>query len=117
MTDATALPKSPPPGGGGEVGGRDGRFSKACRIDGTRSDRPMRRMLMAAFAASAFIPVPSADLAAASFDPRVVTFGAARDQIKSTPIENRPNRPLHVYGNSVRRRHHRGGMTQPQSAR
>jgi hypothetical protein len=38
------------------------------------------------------------------FDPRVVTFGAEREQIKSTPIEQRPYRPLHVYGNSVRRR-------------
>ena len=38
------------------------------------------------------------------FDPRVITFGAEREQIKSTPIENRPNRPLHVYGNTVRRR-------------
>jgi hypothetical protein len=34
----------------------------------------------------------------------VVTFGAEREQIKNTPIEKRPNRPLHVYGNSVRRR-------------
>jgi hypothetical protein len=42
------------------------------------------------------------------FDPRVVTFGAERDQIKGTPIEKRPYRPLHVYGNSVRRRQTRG---------
>lgn len=44
---------------------------------------------------------------ASGFDPRIVTFGSERDQIKSTPIEKRPNRPLHVYGNSVRRRHAR----------
>jgi hypothetical protein len=43
----------------------------------------------------------------AGFDPRVITFGETRDQIKSTPITDRPNRPLHVYGNSVRRRQHR----------
>lgn len=43
----------------------------------------------------------------ASFDPRVITFGDSRDKIKATPIEKRPNRPLHVYGNSVRRRHSR----------
>jgi hypothetical protein len=42
------------------------------------------------------------------FDPRVVTFGAEREQIKGTPIEKRPYRPLHVYGNSVRRRQTRG---------
>jgi len=48
---------------------------------------------------------------ASGFDPRIVTFGSERDQIKSTPIEKRPNRPLHVYGNSIRRRHAR--TTQP----
>jgi hypothetical protein len=31
----------------------------------------------------------------------------SREQIKRTPIEQRPNRPLHVYGNSIRRRHQR----------
>ncbi|MFM1996779.1 MAG: hypothetical protein RLZZ111_1166 [Planctomycetota bacterium] len=48
---------------------------------------------------------------ASGFDPRIVTFGSERDQIKSMPIEKRPNRPLHVYGNSVRRRNAR--VTQP----
>lgn len=42
-----------------------------------------------------------------NFDARIVTFGEARDQIKSTPMVERPNRPLHFYGNSVRRRHGR----------
>jgi hypothetical protein len=37
----------------------------------------------------------------------VITFGESREKIKATPIEKRPNRPLHVYGNSVRRRHTR----------
>ena len=46
-------------------------------------------------------------------DPRVVTFGENREQIKSTPIENRAYRPLHVYGNTVRRRHYRA-VAQPQ---
>lgn len=47
------------------------------------------------------------DLAPAAgkdFDPRVITFGETREQIKNTPVTARPNRPLHVYGNSVRRR-------------
>ncbi len=43
----------------------------------------------------------------ANFDPRVVTFGDSREQIKSTPVTQRPYRPLHVYGNSIRRRHQR----------
>jgi hypothetical protein len=56
----------------------------------------------------------SAPAAGESFDPRVITFGSERDQIKSLPIERRPNRPLHVYGNSVRRRN---GRTATSSAR
>jgi hypothetical protein len=41
---------------------------------------------------------------------RVIATGSFRDKIRSTPIEKRPYRPLHVYGNSVRRRHYRGTM-------
>ena len=52
----------------------------------------------------------------AGFDPRVITFGEAREEIKSKPIESRPNRPLHVYGNAVRRRHSRGAA-RPQPSR
>jgi hypothetical protein len=58
-----------------------------------------RGILVAAVVAITAIPAVGAE-----FDPRVVTFGAEREQIKNTPIEKRPNRPLHVYGNSVRRR-------------
>jgi hypothetical protein len=60
---------------------------------------------MAIVAAAALLP--EARARDASFDPRVVTFGESREKIKATPIEKRPNRPLHVYGNSVRRRHSR----------
>ncbi len=63
---------------------------------------PVLATVLAAIAVATATPT-----AAAEFDPRVVTFGSERDQIKSTPIEKRPNRPLHVYGNSVRRRHDR----------
>lgn len=51
---------------------------------------------------------PVAVAAQNGFDPRIIAVGEARDQIKSKPIEQRPNRPLHVYGNTVRRRHSRG---------
>jgi len=64
-----------------------------------------RAMLVAIVMASTFLP--DAGARAASFDPRVITFGESREKIKATPIEQRPNRPLHVYGNSVRRRHTR----------
>ena len=38
----------------------------------------------------------------------VVRTGPERDAIKSLPITARPYRPLHFYGNTVRRLHYRG---------
>jgi hypothetical protein len=38
----------------------------------------------------------------------VIAFGERRQQIESTDILYRPYRPLHFYGNTVRRRHYRG---------
>lgn len=75
----------------------------------------MRRFIVAALGAAAFLPV-GADAAGTGFDPRVVVIGEAREQLKATPIEDRPYRPLHVYGNTLRRRHTRGSA-QPQRTR
>jgi hypothetical protein len=69
----------------------------------------MRTIVITAVAAAALVPVSPVDAAGTGFDPRIVTFGENRQQIQSTPILERPYRPLHVYGNTVRRRHHRGG--------
>ncbi len=38
----------------------------------------------------------------------VIAHGQQRVQIESQPIVHRPYRPLHFYGNTVRRRHYRG---------
>ncbi len=38
--------------------------------------------------------------------PHVIARGEDRRIISSLPIEQRPNRPLHFYGNSVRRMYH-----------
>lgn len=38
----------------------------------------------------------------------VLLFGEERDAVKSMPITQRPYRPLHFYGNTVRRMHYRG---------
>jgi hypothetical protein len=38
---------------------------------------------------------------------RIITFGETRQQLQATPIEQRPYRPLHFYGNSVRRQSRR----------
>ena len=37
----------------------------------------------------------------------VIKFGAERRKVQNTEILNRSYRPLHVYGNTVRRRHYR----------
>lgn len=69
-----------------------------------------RHLLLLPVAVAALaIPLPESAHAAKNnnFDPRVITFGPEREQIKSIPIEKRPYRPLHVYGNSIRRRHTR----------
>lgn len=68
----------------------------------------MRTMLFVAITMAAILPSGDATGRETGFDPRIITFGAERDQLKSIPIEQRPNRPLHVYGNSVRRRQSRG---------
>jgi len=39
---------------------------------------------------------------------QVIVFGHQREVIESTPILRRPYRPLHFYGNTVRRRYYRG---------
>ena len=38
----------------------------------------------------------------------IIARGDLREQIESTPILDRPYRPLHVYGNTVRRNYYRG---------
>jgi hypothetical protein len=75
----------------------------------------MRTIALAALMAAAVVPAP-VEAAGTAFDPRIVTFGDSRDELKSTPIAQRPNRPLHVYGNSVRRRHHRSVATTARPA-
>lgn len=72
----------------------------------------MRTVILMAVMATAFAPLP-ADARNTGFDPRIVTFGDARDEIKATPITERPYRPMHVYGNTVRRRHQRAAAPTP----
>jgi hypothetical protein len=42
------------------------------------------------------------------WSPVIVATGEYRVTLRSLPIEHRPYRPLHIYGNTVRRMHHRG---------
>lgn len=41
------------------------------------------------------------------FYPFIIVRPADRATLKSTPIHLRPYRPLHIYGNAVRRSYHR----------
>lgn len=50
----------------------------------------------------------SADAQERRWYPRVIARGADREIIKATPIHHRPNRPLHFYGNTIRRNYFRG---------
>lgn len=63
----------------------------------------LRTLGFAALCASAVAPV-GAEAAGTGIDVRIVTVGEAREQLKAMPITERPYRPLHVYGNTVRRR-------------
>ncbi|NLF70347.1 MAG: hypothetical protein GX575_15005 [Candidatus Anammoximicrobium sp.] len=42
------------------------------------------------------------------WSPVIIARGEMRRHIEATPILERPYRPLHVYGNAVRRAHYRG---------
>ncbi len=53
----------------------------------------------------------SSDASEPGWSPIVVPTGEYRDHIKSMPIELRPYRPLHFYGNTVRRSFYRGNPT------
>jgi len=50
----------------------------------------------------------SATGAEPGWSPVIIATGEYRRQIEALPIEHRPYRPLHFYGNTVRRIYHRG---------
>jgi hypothetical protein len=50
---------------------------------------------------------PAVASAQTGWVPYVVAPGPMREQIQALPIEQRPNRPLHFYGNAVRRNYYR----------
>lgn len=66
------------------------------------------RFVVVLFVASFFILSERVEAQEPGWSPVVIPTGDYREQIKSMPIEARPYRPLHFYGNSVRRNHYRG---------
>lgn len=65
-------------------------------------------MFLAVTAASASGLAETGSSGEPGWSMRVIATGEFREQIQSTPIVHRPYRPLHIYGNTVRRRHYRG---------
>lgn len=86
-----------------------------------RQSRVLRRTLFAlAAVTSTAVVIPDSAASAAGREGsgvslKVITFGEERQRLQSTPIEQRPYRPLHVYGNAVRRQHSRGQSFSPSS--
>jgi len=77
------------------------------RCDDMRGSISMAILIAGLLPACGLAAVPAEFVSRGSspgFDPRIVTLGEARAELKSKPITQRPNRPLHVYGNTVRRR-------------
>lgn len=70
----------------------------------------MRNLICTLLLASAALVLGprSIDAAEPGWSPVIIATGQYRKQIQSTPIEHRPYRPLHFYGNTIRRLHHRG---------
>jgi hypothetical protein len=57
---------------------------------------------------NAGLAVPAGRIREPGWSPVIVATGEYRSSLQSLPIEHRPYRPLHFYGNTVRRLHHRG---------
>ncbi|WP_235951220.1 hypothetical protein [Crateriforma spongiae] len=67
----------------------------------------MKRFAIA-FLAFAFVSAVGSSALATSptgWDRVIVPTGQYRQTVKAMPIEQRPGRPLHVYGNTIRYRH------------
>ena len=58
---------------------------------------------------SMILDAAAVEAAGPGWSPVIVPTGAYRQQLRQTPIHLRPNRPLHFYGNRVRRNYARRG--------
>ncbi len=65
-------------------------------------------VFFACVATGSCILTTDASSAEPGWSPIVLPTGEYREQIKSMPIELRPYRPLHFYGNTIRRNYYRG---------
>ncbi|TWU56508.1 hypothetical protein Poly51_24190 [Rubripirellula tenax] len=72
--------------------------------------RQFFRWMVASFAVAVVMQTIATETQAAEpgWSPVIIARGEYRQQIESMPIELRPYRPLHFYGNTVRRNHYHG---------
>ncbi len=78
----------------------------------------MKMWMLALSLTVVFWVASSQDTHATNVADSVAARNAYRAQIRSQDILNRPYRPGHFYGNTVRRRHHRGTtVSMPRNSR
>ena len=71
------------------------------------------RSAIVTLAFAAFAPASSeSEAAEPGWSPVVIPTGAYRERIKAMPIEQRPYRPFHFYGNTIRRMHYQSRSPQ-----
>jgi hypothetical protein len=70
--------------------------------------RAMRLVLSFFVVVACSLIVSPASAGEPGWSPVIIATGDYRKEIESLPIEQRPYRPLHFYGNTVRRIHYRG---------
>ncbi len=68
----------------------------------------MRKLLTVVVVCGCVWAASGASASEPGWEGRVVKFGAEREKVQHTDILQRNYRPLHVYGNTVRRLHYRG---------
>ena len=68
----------------------------------------MKKHLFVLTFVSVFVLALAASGAEPGWERGAIRLGAERQKIQNTHILNRPYRPFHVYGNTVRRLHYHG---------
>ena len=88
----------------------DGNLGNELRLNSMIEEEPtMRIRLLIVLGATYLLSfVSTANAFEPNWSNEIITFGARRQQIESMDILERPYRPFHFYGNTVRRSHYRG---------
>ncbi len=68
----------------------------------------MRKLLVEVMVVGSLLITAAAVAGEPGWEGRVIRFGAEREKVEQTDILNRSYRPLHFYGNTIRRSYYRG---------